>query len=75
VAGLVAAHPGGTVVAVSHADPIKAALAQAAGTPLDLFQRLVVSPCSVSAVLYGAEGPVVLCANSTGDDLRGLVVS
>jgi probable phosphoglycerate mutase len=75
VAGLVAAHPGGTVVAVSHADPIKAAMAQAAGTPLDLFQRLVVSPCSVSAVLYGAEGPVVLCANSTGDDLRGLVVS
>src|SRR5690606_37518114 len=52
---LVAAHPGGTVVAVSHADPIKSALAQAAGTPLDLFQRLVVSPCSISAVLYGVD--------------------
>lgn len=75
LAGLVSAHPGGTVVAVSHADPIKAALAQAAGTPLDLFQRLVVSPCSVSAVLYGEGGPVVLCTNSTGDDLRGLVPS
>ena len=62
-----AAHPGEVVVAVSHADPIKAALAQALGTPLDLFQRIVVSPCSVSAVLYGDSGPIVLAVNSTGD--------
>ncbi len=62
-----AAHPGETVVAVSHADPIKAAVAQATGTPLDLFQRIVVSPCSVSAVLYGAEGPIVLAVNSTAE--------
>jgi probable phosphoglycerate mutase len=62
-----AAHPGQTVVAVSHADPIKAAVAHAMGTPLDLFQRIVVSPCSVSAILYGLEGPVVLAVNSTGD--------
>ena len=62
-----AAHPGRTVVAVSHADPIKALVAHALGTHLDLFQRIVVSPCSVSAVLYGAEGPVVLAVNSTGD--------
>ena len=61
------AHPGEVVVAVSHADPIKAALAQALGTPLDLFQRIVVSPCSVSAVLYSDDGPVVLAVNSTGD--------
>ncbi len=63
---LVAAHPGSTIVAVSHADPIKAVLATAAGTPLDLVQRLVVGPCSVSAVLYGSSGPYVLCMNSTG---------
>ena len=62
---LVAAHPGQTVVAVSHADPIKAIVAAAAGVPLDLFQRLVVSPCSVTALLYGAGGPHVLCVNST----------
>jgi probable phosphoglycerate mutase len=62
-----AAHPGGTVVAVSHADPIKAAVAHALGTHLDLFQRIVVSPCSVSAILYGTDGPVVLAVNSTGD--------
>jgi len=52
-------------VAVSHADPIKAAVAAAAGTHLDLFQRLVVSPCSVSALAYGSGGPTVLCVNST----------
>jgi probable phosphoglycerate mutase len=60
-------HPGQTVVAVSHADPIKAAVAHAMGTHLDLFQRIVVSPCSVSAVLYGNDGPVVLAVNSTGE--------
>ncbi len=67
-------HPGATVVAVSHADPIKAAVAHALGTHLDLFQRIVVSPCSVSAVLYTADGPIVLAVNSTGD-LRSLVPS
>jgi len=72
---LVADHPGGTVVAVSHADPIKAAVAHALGTHLDLFQRIVVSPCSVSAVLYTAGGPIVLAVNSTGDDLTRLVPS
>jgi probable phosphoglycerate mutase len=66
VLGLVEAHRGQTVVAVSHADPIKAVLAAAAGAPIDLFQRLVVSPASVSAVLYTATGPYVLCVNSTG---------
>jgi probable phosphoglycerate mutase len=50
---------------VSHADPIKAIVAAAAGVPLDLFQRLVVSPCSVSALAYSPDGPHVLCLNST----------
>ena len=72
---IVARHPGQTVVAVSHADPIKAAVAQALGTHLDLFQRIVVSPCSISAVLYGATGPAVLAVNSTGDDLARLGLS
>ena len=75
VAKLVAAHPGKAVVAVSHADPIKAAVAHAMGTHLDLFQRIVVSPCSVTAILYTADGPVVLCVNSTGRDLTTLAPS
>jgi probable phosphoglycerate mutase len=72
---LVAAHPGQTIVAVSHADPIKAAVAHAMGTHLDLFQRVVVGPCSISAVLYGFGGPMVLSVNSMGDDLKALAPS
>ena len=72
---LVAAHPGETIVAVSHADVIKAIVAAATGTHLDLFQRIVVSPCSVTAILYTPEGPVVLTVNSTGDDLATLAPS
>jgi probable phosphoglycerate mutase len=75
VAKLVALHPGTTVVAVSHADPIKAVVAHAMGTHLDLFQRIVVSPCSVTAVLYTDGGPIVLCVNSTGRDLTTLMPS
>jgi probable phosphoglycerate mutase len=75
IAQLVAKHPGETIVAVSHADPIKAAIAHAMGTHLDLFQRIVVSPCSVSAIAYGTSGPVVLTVNSLGDDLTKLAPS
>ncbi len=75
LAELVGRHPGETIVAVSHADTIKAAVASAVGTPLDLFQRIVVSPCSVTPILYSRQGPVVLAVNSTGDDLTTLVPS
>ena len=64
---LVAEHPGEAIVAVSHADTIKSAVAQALGTPLDLFQRIVVGQCSVSAILYARSGPTVLSVNHTGD--------
>jgi len=64
---LVARHPGEVVVAVSHADPIKVAVGDALGVPLDLVQRTVISTCSVSAVSYGRNIPVVLTVNSMGD--------
>lgn len=70
-----AAHPGATVVAVSHADPIKAAVAMATGVHLDLFQRIVISPCSITPLLFTPSGPVVLAVNSTGDDLSTLAPS
>jgi probable phosphomutase (TIGR03848 family) len=66
------AHPGGVVVVVSHADPIKAAVAHALGTHLDLFQRIVISTCSVSAISYSSSGPVVLTVNSLGGSLKEL---
>ncbi len=72
LARLVERHRGGVVVAVSHADPIKAAVASALGTHLDLFQRIAVSPCSISAVSYGSTGPMVLTVNSVAGPLSGL---
>jgi len=68
-------HPGGVVVCFSHADPIKAALAHAMGTHLDLFQRIVVSTCSISALAYGGGAPIVLTVNSTGGSLSELAPS
>jgi probable phosphomutase (TIGR03848 family) len=65
-------HPGGTIVCVSHADPIKAAMAHALGTHLDLFQRIVISTCSISAVGFTTDGPIALTVNSTGGSLREL---
>ena len=67
-----ATHDGGVVVCVSHADPIKAAVAHAMGTHIDLFQRIVISPCSITAIAYSAGGPVVLTVNSTGGSLAEL---
>ena len=72
VAAICARHAGETVVAVSHADVIKAVAAAAAGTPLDLFQRIVISPCSVTAIAYQPTGPMLLTVNNTGDDLASL---
>lgn len=66
-------HPGGIVACFSHADPIKAALTHALGMHLDLFQRVVVSPGSISAVWYPrAEAPSVLIVNSMAGELTAL---
>ncbi len=67
------AHAGGVVVCFSHADPIKAAVAHALGTHLDLFQRIMISPGAVSAISYGeGRAPTVLMVNTTSDPLNGL---
>jgi probable phosphomutase (TIGR03848 family) len=68
---IVGRHPGEAVVAVSHADPIKAAVAHALGVPLDLFQRIAVAPGSLTAIAYGAAGPTVLAVNVVTGDLAG----
>lgn len=66
---LVERHRGETVLAVSHADPIRAIVATAAGIPLDLLQRVVIGTCSVSAIRFGDLGPHVLCVNASADAL------
>jgi len=70
-----AVHKGGVVVCVSHADPIKAAVAHALGTHLDLFQRIVISTCAISVLVFTAGGPAVLAVNSTGGSLKELRAS
>ncbi len=59
------AHPGQTVAVVSHADPIKLAVAHYIGLPLDLFQRLTISPASITALAFTRWGPRLLCLNHT----------
>ena len=60
-------------LAVAHGDVLKSVLADALGSHLDEFQRIVVDPCSVSVVRYTALRPFVLRMNSAGDDLAPLV--
>jgi len=69
---VVADHPGDIVVVVSHADPIKAAIAHYTGLHLDQFQRIVVSPASVTAFQLSAHGAALVKCNDTGnlDELR-----
>ena len=60
-----AAHPGQTVAVCSHADVIKAVTGHYLGAHLDLFQRLVVSPASLTALAFGPV-PYLLRLNDTG---------
>jgi probable phosphomutase (TIGR03848 family) len=59
-------HPGETVAVVSHADLIKAAVAYYAGIHLDLFQRIEISPASVSVIEIYEETARILLLNDTG---------
>jgi probable phosphomutase (TIGR03848 family) len=61
-----ATHHGKTVLVCSHADVIKAVTAHYLGMHLDLYQRLVVAPASVTAFAF-APVPLLLRLNDTGD--------
>lgn len=65
--------PAALWVAVSHGDVIKAVLADAAGTHLDHFQRIVADPASLSVVSYTDRRPFVVRTNDVGTDLAALV--
>lgn len=67
------AGPDAVWLACSHGDIIKAILADALGLHLDLFQRIVVDPCSVSVVRYTDTRPFVLRVNDTGGDVAALL--
>ena len=57
------AHPDGTVALVSHGDVIRATLTCYLGVPLDLLQRIEVSPASLSILRVEPYGPQVLLIN------------
>jgi len=60
-------HQDETIVAVSHADAIKLVLAYYLGVHIDLFQRITVSPASVSILYLAKNGGVrVLRMNDDG---------
>ena len=59
-------------VAVSHGDVLKSILADALGLHLDLFQRIVVEPGSLSVVRYTPGRPFVQHLNDRGSDLSAL---
>jgi probable phosphoglycerate mutase len=56
---LVTAHPRDLIAVVSHADLIKMALAHYLGMHLDLFQRIVISPASISSIILGHSRPYI----------------
>jgi probable phosphoglycerate mutase len=59
------AHPGQLIAVVSHADPLKAALAHYGGVHLDLFQRWVIDPTSISELVFTPFGPRLIRSNDT----------
>jgi probable phosphoglycerate mutase len=73
LARLAARHPGQTVVAVSHADPIKAAVAGARGQRLEQFQRIFVSPGSITVLAFDADQPRVLAVNTLDGELQSVL--
>lgn len=73
LARLAALHSGEIVVAVSHADPIKAAVAGARGQGLEEFQRIFVSPGSITVLAFDADKPRVLAVNTLDGELQGVV--
>lgn len=73
-ARVAAAHgPDAVWLACGHGDVIKAIVADALGVHLDLFQRIVADPASVTAIRYTPTRPFLLRLNDTGGDLSGVV--
>lgn len=60
---IIARHPGQTVAIVSHSDIIKMVVAHYLGLHLDLFQRINISPASLSIIVLGAGIPFIECIN------------
>lgn len=60
---LASQHPRELIVVVSHADVIKMVMAHFLGMHLDNFQRIVISPASISTLVLGYGRPYVATVN------------
>jgi probable phosphoglycerate mutase len=56
-------HAHQTIAVVSHADPIRLAIAFYAGSPLDMFQRFVVAPASITEIDFSDFRPSIIRVN------------
>jgi probable phosphomutase (TIGR03848 family) len=66
-----ARHPDGVLAMVSHGDVIKAIVSDALGQPFDAFQRIAISPASISVIAHQAgQRPMVLGVNLTAGRVR-----
>lgn len=61
---IAAEHPKGKVCCVSHGDVIKLIAAHYLGVHIDLYQRIVIGPASVSVISLGSYGPRILALNN-----------
>jgi probable phosphoglycerate mutase len=64
-------HPKDKICVVTHGDVIRLVTAHYLGVHIDLFQRIIVAPASVTVIAVGDSGPRVLTVNSKtgwGDD-------
>lgn len=57
------AHPNQVVAIFSHGDVIRTTMAHYLGTPLDLFQRVIISTASISTLAFFGQVPSVLGVN------------
>ena len=64
-------HPKETVCCVSHGDVIKLVIAHYLGVHIDLYQRIVVAPASVSVFTLSERGPHVLSLNAAPMSIPG----
>ncbi len=65
--------PDAVWLACSHGDVIKSIVADAMGIHLDLFQRISVDPCSLTAIRYTEHRPFVIRVNDRGGAVADLL--
>jgi probable phosphoglycerate mutase len=67
--------PSAVYLICSHGDVIKALLADSLGLHLDLYQRIIIDPCSLSVIRFTPLRPFVERLNDTGGSVTALARS